>query len=687
MWRGRGQAVAGPGRRNKIRFSPGGAARILAASVKESSVYSSMYKGIMVLMWLAGAVLTATTARADSKDDFLAAREALRQGKLQIVAEKAEALGQDPLGIYPRYWLLSAQIDLIAPEHILPFLDFYQGSWLAEKLRGEWLRALGKRADWPRFREQYSLLVDEPSTELLCYALQSRLASDEKRVLAQARSALWFTPKDLPGSCNPVLDRLLKSGTVSETDIRDRLRLALEANEQGVARALAALLDVQWQARDLQKLVANPDAWLKKPQGGGRLQPELAIFAIGRLARSNADAALAAVQDWQGRFSDNQKLYAWRRLAQASALQHEARAPDWFARSEGLPWTDFALEWRIRLALRVKDWDAALAALRLLSDDKQKERGWQYWLARAQEARTGDGKKPAPPAVAKIYAQLSADDDYYGLLAAERLGPVLAPAAPAFQLLDEDWRRVEANAGLQRALRLNEMDLRTEATREWNWALRGADDRLLLVAAETASRARWYDRAIYAAERTKKLHNYELRYLAPYRDVVRDYAQQTGLDEAWVYGLMRQESRFVSVARSGVGAGGLMQLMPATARWVAGKMGLKYEPSMVNDAGTNVRLGTYYLRHVLDELSSQPVLATAAYNAGPNRARTWQPADRGMEAELYIESIPFAETRDYVKKVMTNATHYAQAFGQPQQSLLARIGMIPARNPQVIEGP
>jgi soluble lytic murein transglycosylase len=236
-------------------------------------------------------------------------------------------------------------------------------------------------------------------------------------------------------------------------------------------------------------------------------------------------------------------------------------------------------------------------------------------------------------------------------------------------------------------LLLNEMGLRLEAVREWNWAMRGADDRLLLAAAEAAREAGWYDRAIYAAERTKTLHNYELRYVAPYRDIVRDYAQQVGVDEAWVFGLMRQESRFVTSARSGVGAGGLMQLMPATARWVAGKVGLKWEPAMVNDAGVNVRLGTYYMRHVLDSLSSQPVLATAGYNAGPNRAREWQPAEKPLEAALYIESIPFLETRDYVKKVMTNAVHYAMSFGEQRQSLTTRLGAIPPRNPQPIAGP
>ncbi|MFN3587663.1 MAG: lytic transglycosylase domain-containing protein, partial [Moraxellaceae bacterium] len=216
---------------------------------------------------------------------------------------------------------------------------------------------------------------------------------------------------------------------------------------------------------------------------------------------------------------------------------------------------------------------------------------------------------------------------------------------------------------------------------------RGADARLRLVAAAAANQAGWYDRAIFAADRTKQMHNYNLRYLAPYREVTRGYAQELGLDEAWIYGLIRQESRFVTSARSGVGASGLMQLMPATAQWVANRVGLKYHAGMVNEVGVNVRLGTYYMRHVLDSLSSQPVLATAAYNAGPGRARQWQPVDRSMEAAIYVESIPFLETRDYVKKVMTNAVAYSQVFGQNRLTLTERLGIIPPRNPQPVEGP
>ncbi|HET8731451.1 MAG TPA: transglycosylase SLT domain-containing protein [Moraxellaceae bacterium] len=632
---------------------------------------------ITALVWL----LLATMARADNKDDFLAARDALARSDLPAVAARAKALSNDPLGIYPRYWLLSRQLPQLGAEQILPFLSYYQGSWLAEKLRTEWLVQLGRNAEWARFSEQYHLLLDEPSTELLCYSLQARLAQGDKTALGNARALIWFTARDLPPSCNPVIDQLLSSGTVTRDDIWARLRLALENNAQGLARAMAARLDLNLAASDLEKASASPASWLKSPTGEGRLRDELAVFAVSRLARTDTDAAAAALTDWQPRMSADIVPYAWRRLATVAAFRLEPRAEEWFRKSASLPWTDYALEWRTRLAIRQQDWETVIAAIHLMEPEGQQERAWQYWMGRALEAR---GNKVEAQ---HYFAPLSVDDDYYGLLARDRLGPVMGPAQSVYKVTEEDFRRVSAHAGLQRALLLNAMGQRMEAVKEWSWALRGADDRLLLAAAEVARDAGWFDRAIYAAERTRKLHNYELRYLAPYRAIVKDYSEKTGLDEAWVFGLMRQESRFVSVARSGVGAGGLMQLMPSTARWVANRLGIPYRPDMVNDAGMNVRLGTFYLRHVLDNLSNNPVLATAGYNAGPNRAREWQHPQLNLEAPLYIESIPFGETRDYVKKVMTNAVHYGMSFGQPTTSLAARLGSIPPRNPKPVEGP
>jgi soluble lytic murein transglycosylase len=235
-----------------------------------------------------------------------------------------------------------------------------------------------------------------------------------------------------------------------------------------------------------------------------------------------------------------------------------------------------------------------------------------------------------------------------------------------------------ADSGLKRALELIRLGIRTEGVREWQFATRGFDDARLLAAAEVARRAQAYDRSIQAADRTVREHNFALRYPAPFREVFSTYAKTYGLDEAWVLGLVRQESRFITEARSEAGAAGLMQVMPRTARYVARKIGLRdYRGKSMTEVQTNVTLGTGYLKLVLDQLG-HPVLASAAYNAGPARARRWRDASRPLEGAVYVETIPFPETRDYVKKVMANAVFYALSQAKPGEAmpLKRRLGTI-----------
>jgi soluble lytic murein transglycosylase len=631
--------------------------------------------------WLTLVLLLAAGAASADSGTFLRAQEAWRKGNLKALAGYAAIMDKDPLGMYPRFWLLESGLASADNNgQIIDFLAANKGSWLAERLRVDWLRSLGWRRDWVNFRIHYPLLTDTPSNELLCYNFQARLDAGDKRALPDARNILWFAGKDLPASCDPVLAALVSSNTVVESDMWARLRLAFEANNASLIRSLSKTLNEEVPQANLNLLMNSPERYLGKAPLGTRMGRELAIYALARLGRTDLDGALAGLTHVQEGLG-TQVNYAWRVLAVTAARRGDARALAWFKASTGLPYTDFQQDWRVRAALRAGDWDVVVDGIRGMSDDCRNQRAWQYWLARAMDAK-GMGAYAV-----RIYAVLSQDDDYYGLLARDRLGTVAQPTpAPPWKAGDEDLARLKANAGLQRALMLYELDARPEATKEWNWALRGADDRLLLAAAEQANAVGWYDRAIYAAERTQKLTNYSLRYVAPYRDVTKGYAQDLNLDEAWVYGLMRQESRFVNSAQSGVGAQGLMQLMPATARWVARKLGLHYHAEMTNEIGGNVQLGTYYLRHVLESLNNNEVLATAAYNAGPSRARDWQ-GDKPLEAAVYIEGIPFFETRDYVRKVMTNAVYYAQGFGQPGRSLTQRLGTIPPRGGQPIEGP
>ncbi|MEO5606571.1 MAG: lytic transglycosylase domain-containing protein, partial [Polaromonas sp.] len=237
------------------------------------------------------------------------------------------------------------------------------------------------------------------------------------------------------------------------------------------------------------------------------------------------------------------------------------------------------------------------------------------------------------------------------------------------------------------------LGLRSEGVREWNYATNlhlngGMGERELLAAAQFACDRQIWDRCINTSERTSSVADFDQRFPMPFRDTVVKRAQSIDLDPSYVYGLIRQESRFIMDARSGVGASGLMQVMPATARWTAKKIGLDgFTPEQINDRETNITIGTAYLKLALDDLGGSMPMAAAAYNAGPGRPRVWRGQAGGLvlDAAIWAENVPFAETRDYVKKVLSNATNYAAILtGQPQ-SLKSRLGMIGPRDAAVPE--
>lgn len=626
---------------------------------------------------LLGLVLAGPAQAADS--DWLAARDAFRKGDDAALQTAVDALQGSPLAVYGEFWQLWRRLKDAPAADIEAFLQREKGSYLADKLRGEWLRQLAKKQDWAQFRRQYPHLVDASDNEFLCLHLQADLADDDRSGLAAARDVLWFNAKDQLAACNPVLEAMQASGVISVEDRWLRLRLALDANAAGLARYLLAGFGTELSAADFKRIQDAPAEFVQQTGLDRRDQRELAAWALGRWARQDFFAALAWLQARPPEAFRDEQAVAWRQIALAAARRFDPDAETWFARSDSAWWPDAQRETRLRLLVRQARWPELLNQYDDLSPALRNSRTWQYWHARALQAAE------LSFAARRSFARLSTEDDYYGLLAGEQLGHVIGAASKPVELNDGDREKLARNAGFQRGFALQALGQRWEAASEWNWSVRTADDRLLLAAAEKAESVGWYDRAIYAAERTKTLHDARFRYLSPYREVTRGYARELDLDEAWVYGLIRQESRFVSSARSGVGAGGLMQLMPATAQWVVNRLGIPYHAEMTNDAGDNVRLGTYYLKHVLDELG-HPVLATAGYNAGPRRAREWQ-GDTALEGARYIESIPFGETRDYVKKVMTNAVHYARAFGDGETRLSARLGSIPARVMTPIEGP
>ncbi len=627
-------------------------------------------RGALTLLALCAA-LPAMAAPAERGDlAFLSARDAYRNGERVRLARQVDALQGHPLQAWAEYWSLRLKLDDGDTSGIADYLARHPNAYLAEKLRADWLRGLGKKADWESFRRELPALA-LPDAEISCYA---GLASGQTEIVRP----LWSSGQDLPQACEQLVDQLVAAGGLGVEEVWQRVRRLFEAKRVGAARTAAAYLPAGegWDGRGLESIAQAPARHLDKlPVGwdarrGGR---EMALFAVQRLARSEPQDAAKRLARIEDRFPAEERAYGWGQIAMQAAQRHLPDALAWYDKAAATKLSEDQLAWQARAALRAGDWGAVLRTVAAMPPSLATQPDWIYWQGRALAAAGRADEARAN------YLRISGQPNFYGNLADEELGRPIEVPPRAVPPSPDELAVVGANAGFQRALALFRTDMRIEGVREWVWSLRGMDDRALLAAAEFAHRHEVWDRAINTADRTLKQHNYSLRYVAPFSDQVRAKADRLALDNGWVYGLMRQESRFVMNAKSSVGAKGLMQLMPATAKWVAKKINLTdFHPNRVTEMDTNVTLGTHYMKMVLDSLDNHPVLASAAYNAGPGRARRWR-ADQPLEGAIYAETIPFSETRDYVKKVMSNAVYYNALFEGRPQSLKVRLGTIRAR--------
>jgi len=628
--------------------------------------------------------LSASSAWATQGDAaVLRAQQAFAARKLANLEHAARAVPADHvLSPYVEYWrlMLTSRTE---DARIADFLARYPGSRVAETLRADWLKSLGARAAWPMYLAEYPRL-GKPDAAHQCYAHRAEWALGNRSHQREA-VALWFTGRDMPSACAPLFTQLIETGLVRQEDIWRRLQLALDAGNPNVARVVAnALPEAQRpDAALLDQASRDPARLLNagKLDFSQRGDREIALYALDLLAKRSSDQAEQALRKRAPQFNAEELHMAWTRLATWAARRHEAVALAWFQQAGAAAANEYQREWWARAALRAGDWQAVQRAIESMGDATRAQPVWRYWRARALQT-TGQRAAATP-----VFLGLSREHHYYGQLAQEELGPVMQAPVVNTKMGGDDIAAIARQPGIMRAQALYELGLRSDASKEWDWAMQTFSDPQLLAAAELARRMEWYDRAISTAERTRELHDFELRFLAPYRELAQRAARENALDEAWIFGLMRQESRFINVARSGVGASGLMQIMPATARWIAQRLGIKrFNPKEMQDPAKNIQFGAYYLKHVQTGLDGSPVLATAAYNAGPGRAQRWRDS-RPMEAAVYIESIPFAETRDYVKKVMSNAMYYAARFGQPSVLLKDRLGTVPPRNTPVISTP
>ena len=607
----------------------------------------------------------------------LKAHDAFRAGDAVKLAKLSTALRGHVLAPYLEFWRLQLRLVDTPDAEVRAFLQRAAGSYVAERLRGDWLKELGKRGDWQSFDQELPLLAQD-DLDLRCYAWLSRLARGDESAFEEAK-AIWLEPRELSAGCNALVERMLGAQRISVDDVWRRVRVLFENSQLGAARRTLAFLPAgeKHVEAQLNQAASRPKIFLASlPRSlEKRAAREMALFAVLRLARGDPEAAVEVLRGKFGaRLPAQDVSYLWGRLAYEGARHLLPEAHQWYRLADETLLNDEQLAWKARAALRVVDWQAVRDAVDRMSVSARRDPAWTYWYGRALGTQgRGDGARA-------YFLRIAGQPNFYGLLAAEELGAKVEIPEPFHVASEAEIAAAKANPGLARALELYRLDLRTEGTREWVFTLRGMDDAKLLAAAELARRAGIFDRAINTADRTTHQHNYQLRFLAPFKEVFNEHARKFGLEEAWVLGLVRQESRFIVKAKSSAGAQGLMQLMPATARWVAKRNGLRgYSPERVAEVPINVALGTGYLKLVLDDLG-HPLLASAAYNAGPGRARRWRDA-KPLEGAIYAETIPFNETRDYVKKVMANTMYYAQLIGGKLVSLKDRLGQIPAKSP------
>ena len=644
---------------------------------------------VVVAVLAAGAPLVQAQNRGD--DTLLEMQQAFRKGDRKKLEQLLPAVRGHALEPWAAYWELKARLNEATSQEVQAFMQRYAGSYQEDRLRNDWLLLLGQRREWGQFADLHPHYRMSDDREVRCYAL----LIDQIKGTAPASAAddvrsNWYALRDADDGCTHAAGELYSYKKLSALDIWRKARLGAEANRSRVVRAAVEIVAPEVLTQLKEVLDAPSKYLLARNMAGSRVRQELVLLALIRLASGDPDSAAHQLDSkWSEYLSAEERNWAWGVIGKSAAQKLSGSAHGYFSNvTRNSHLNDDLLGWKVRAALRAGQWKAVGNVVDAMGAEARQDSTWVYWKARAMLATKPSEADRAE--ARQLLEGIAGTRGFYEQLALEELGQrITVPPAPA-PLTAEEKAAARANPGLNRGLYAILLGLRSEGVREWNYTTNlhtpgGMADRELLAAADFACQREVWDRCINTSERTKTVTDMAQRFPMPFRAAVVERAQGIGLDPAYVYGLIRQESRFIMDARSHVGASGLMQVMPATARWTARKIGLTgFTADQITDRDTNITIGTAYLKLALDDFAGSMPMAAAAYNAGPGRPRSWRNGPV-LDAAIWAENVPFAETRDYVKKVLANTTNYAAMLtGQPQ-SLKARLGTIGPRDAAVPE--
>lgn len=626
--------------------------------------------------------------QADEGDDggaarFLAAEAALKAGDRAAFGSLLGGLSDHPLYPYLLYADLAGGLDRASDQAIESFLERFPATPMAERLRSRYLARLASQGRWADYRRLYR---PDDSTERRCLYQRALLETGDplQALAAEVLEPLWLVPRSQPAACDPLFAAWDGAGGITQDLVWKRIRLAMEAGEEGLARYLGRRLpdsERPWLERWLA-VTARAQALLESPIADGHpMAPAILAQGIGRLARLELDRA-AELLEAQGAILARDPVAAdSAHRTVARALLRRDQGPDagralalWDRMSAGADNLGDQEE-RVRAAVRLGDWGRVADWIGRMPEGDEKADRWLYWLGRAQAALG------LPEAAESSFSRAAERRSLWAFLAADRLGLPYRLAQRAVPAQPQRLERLEAHPALARIQALRRLGRQADMRREWRVLTRDLDPEDLMAAAALADRLGWHDQAIFTLARSGYWDDLGLRFPLSYRDLVAEQAWQTGVGADWIFAVLRQESVFAADVASSAGALGLMQLMPATARQVAQTL----TPSRpgpgraeVLDPELNIALGSNYLAWMRDRFG-HAALATAAYNAGPHRVARWLP-QACMEADLWILAIPFQETRGYVERVLAYRVIYGERLGLEPLRISDLLPPIPGRD-------
>ncbi|MFV1941492.1 transglycosylase SLT domain-containing protein [Pseudomonas luteola] len=593
------------------------------------------------------------------------AKAALAKGDASLYLQSRNALQGYPLEPYLQYDELTARLKNASNTEIEAFLaehgDLPQANWM--KLR--WLRWLSERGDWNTFDRYYDSKLN--FTELDCLNAQHQIQEGQTTQPFKTAEKLWLVGKSQPAACDGLFSAWAARGQMPESMVWKRAKLAAEARNYGLVTHLGQQMPTLGSLANLMSDIAQKPQQLADVQRfTPASEPMADVVGLGlrRLAKQDPEKALGLLDTYSQRlpFSRDEKVSIAREIGLTLAKSFDPRALPLMERYDPELRDDTVSEWRARLLLRLARWKEAYQLIQRFPPSLLETNRWQYWRARTLEL-----SQPQSSSVLADYQPVSRERDFYGFLAADRIKAPYQLNNRPLVLSNSLRNRVRTTPGIQRALEFYARGEFVNARREWFHVSRGFNRDELVAQARMAYDMQWYFPAIRSISQAKYWDDLDIRFPIAYRDSFVREARQRGLHSSWVFAITRQESGFMADARSGVGAMGLMQLMPATAKHTASKFSIPLaSPQSALQPDTNIQLGTAYLSMVHAQFNGNRVLASAAYNAGPGRVKRWLKDARHLAFDVWVETIPFDETRQYVQNVLAYAVIYGQKLNTPQ---------------------